>query len=134
MRQPSVPSWLALAAICVALIGVIWEGLPARGVVTGSMLLLAPGLAVAGLGGIRDPLVLSVVTLPAGLSVVGLIALTLVYAGLMSTALVTGVVTGVTVAAALAGAMERTARTVLLLLAALPGMVLLSAELARGLP
>ena len=134
MRQLSVPSWLALAAMCVALTGAIWEGMPGRAVVTASMLVIAPGLAVAALGGIRDPLVLSVVTIPAGLSVVGLVALTLVYSDLMSTELITAVLTGVTVIAAAAATMDRTARGVLLLLATLPGVVLLSAELARGLP
>lgn len=122
---------LALSLLGIALVGAAWSGMPLREIVIVVSLVLAPGVSVASLAGVRDPLVVLSVAVPAGVSVVGLIATILVYVGYLSAELTFVLVAAITVLGSLLGGMERTARALLIGVAALPGLVLLAAELAR---
>lgn len=124
---------LIAGALLATMGAMLVDQLPFRELIIAIGLLATPGLAIGLLAGIRDPLVLALVTLPIGVSVVGLVASIVVYLGAWSTALVASIVIILTVVSAVLATRERLARAALLGLGLLPGIVLLAAELStRG--
>jgi hypothetical protein len=125
-------AWLVGGALLATMVAMLIDGLPLRQLIIPIGLLAAPGLAIGLLAGIREPLVLALVTLPIGVSVVGLISSVVVYLGAWSTALVTSIVVALTILSAMLATRERSARAALLGLGLLPGIVLLAAELSSS--
>lgn len=125
---------IAIAALTLGLVATALPGLPFRELIIGASLLTAPGLAIATLAGIRDPLVLALVTVPVSIAVSSLVATTLVYGGAWSTELVYASVAVITLSAAWLGTHERGARVALLGVATLPAILLVVAQLSRGAP
>lgn len=123
-------TYLIAGALLVTIVAMLIEGLPLRELIIPIGLLATPGFAIGLLAGIRDPLVLALVTLPIGVSVVGLVASIVVYLGAWSTALVTSIVVALTIIATVLATRERSARAALVGLGLIPGIVLLAAELA----
>lgn len=126
------PAWIAVGILAIGLLALPLPDGPVRAIIIAASLLVAPGLAIGGLAGIREPLVLALVAVPVSLSLNALIATALVYLGVWSTELVYGLVAAVTFGAAALGEHERSARAGLLGLATLPGFVLLAAQLSAA--
>lgn len=126
------PAFLAVGILVLGLVGMLLPEGPVRAAIVAGSLMLAPGIAVAGLGGVREPLVLALVAVPLSLSLIALIASAFVYVGVWSTELVYGLVATLTVGAGVLGEYERPARAALLGLITLPGLVLLAAQLAAA--
>lgn len=93
---------IALAALAaMAAIAADWES-PARVALTLAFVLFVPGLALAELLEIRDPLQRLAIATSASLAIETLLVLALLYAGLFSTEAASAVVTGLTCVALLA--------------------------------
>lgn len=125
---------LIAGGLVATMVAMLLDWLPLRELIIATGLLVTPGLAIGLLAGIRDPLVLALVTLPAGISVVGLVSSVAVYIGAWSTPLVAAIVIALTAVSAALAARERLARAALLGLGLLPGVALLAAELSTGRP
>jgi hypothetical protein len=126
------PAVLAVGILSLGLLGMVLPEGPVRAAIVAGSVLLAPGIAIAGLGGVREPLVLALVAVPLSLSLIALVATAFVYVGVWSTELVYGLVAAMTIGAGVLGEHERPARAALLGLVTLPGLVLLAAELAAS--
>ena len=105
-------------------------GLPAREI--GSVLILAvgPGAAITWLVGVRDRGAWLALVVPVSLAVDLIVATTLLYVGIWSADLSFAIVCLLTVLALALVPFERAARVALILLALLPGTLLIAAELA----
>lgn len=114
------------------MVAMLLEWFPLRELVIATGLLATPGLAIGLVAGIRDPLVLALVTLPTGMSVVGLVSGVVVYIGTWSTPLVAAIVIALTAISAAVAEREHLARAALLGLGLLPGILLLAAEFSTG--
>jgi hypothetical protein len=113
---------------------VLARDFPFREPIILALLLVAPGLAVTILAGIRERIVVLLLIVPVSLAIVGLVATGFAYIGLWSTELVFLVVMAITLLAAGLGAHERAARGALVGIAIIPGIVLIVAELSVGAP
>lgn len=112
---PGVPDALRLLTIAItaiaalAVIAVDWES-PLRVALTLAFFLFVPGLALAELLQIRDPLQRLAIATSASLAVETLVAVALLYAGLFSAEAASAVVVGLTFVTLVAAALGRDRR------------------------
>ena len=118
----------------VAAIAVLTGSGPVRMVIVSAFLLLAPGLAITALAGVRDALVRLMLVVPISLAVNASVATTLVYLGIWSTDLIFVIVATLTLLFAALVPYERAARGALVVIALLPGLIIIAAEFTIGAP
>lgn len=105
-------------------------GFPMRELGAVLILTLAPGAAVLWLIGVRERAAWLALVVPVSLSVDLIVGTTLVYFGMWSVGLAFAIVCMITVAMVALVPFERGARVALIVLALLPGILLVAAELA----
>ncbi len=121
----------AIAAVgFVAAIAVLTGSGPVRLVIVSGFLLLAPGLAITSLAGVRDAFVRLVLLLPVSLAVNASVATVIVYLGIWSTDLIFVIVVTLTLLCVAVAPFERAARGALVVIALLPGLIVIAASTA----
>ena len=125
----------AIAALAfLAAIAVLTGSGPARLIIVSGFLLVAPGLAITALAGVRDALVRLMLVVPISLAVNASVATAIVYLGLWSADLIFVIVATMTLLCAALAPYERAARGALVGIALLPGLIVLAAEVSIGAP
>jgi hypothetical protein len=125
-------TWYLAIPVVVFAIAILADaiGLPAREI--GSVLILAvgPGAAITWLVGVRDRGAWLALVVPVSLAVDLIVATTLLYVGIWSATLTFAIICLITVIALALVPFERGARVALIVLALLPGALLVAAEIA----
>ena len=122
---------IAAGMMMAGLVAGLIDWFPLRVPIVVIALLTAPGLAIAGLSAVKDPVVLLLLAVPTSLAVCGLIASAFVYLGAWNADAILASIGVVTLVASAQAAHRRATRGILIALAALPGLVLLAAALGR---
>jgi hypothetical protein len=121
--------WIAVLGL-VATFAVAADELPLRELTVGLFLAIGPGLAVIWLIGITDPIARLALVVPVSLAVDALVVSMVLYLGIWSPELVMYLVVLLTIGAIAVAPFERPARAALILIALLPGLVILAGELS----
>jgi len=104
--------------------------LPLREITVGLFLVMGPGLAVMWLGAIPDRVARLALVVPVSLSIDALVVSAILYLGIWSPELVMVLLVLITMGAIALAPYERSARAALIVVALLPGIVLLAGELS----
>ena len=124
--------WVAVLGLAASF-AMAAESLPLREITVALFLAIGPGVAVCWLAGIRDRVAQFALVVPISLSIDALVASVITYLGIWSPELVMVLIVLLSVGAIALAPYARPARAALIVVALLPGIVIVVGPLSDGL-